>query len=44
MHYWGTREPYVKRNQLLGFVEQIGHDVGSIESILQTYYQAIRIG
>ena len=35
MHYWGTREPYVKRNQLLGFVEQIGHDVESIESILE---------
>ena len=35
MRYWGTRGPYVKRNQLLGFVEQIGHDVESIESILE---------
>ncbi|RGP63854.1 hypothetical protein FLONG3_9748 [Fusarium longipes] len=28
--YWGTRRQYVKRNQLLGFVEEIGHDVESI--------------
>jgi hypothetical protein len=35
MRYWGICGPYVKRNQLLGFVEQIGHDVESIESILE---------
>lgn len=35
MRYWDTRGPYIKRNQLLGFVEQIGHDVESIESILE---------
>ncbi|KAF4487829.1 hypothetical protein FAGAP_11312 [Fusarium agapanthi] len=28
--YWGTRGRYVKRNQLLGFVEEMGHDVESI--------------
>ncbi|KAF4419181.1 hypothetical protein FACUT_11561 [Fusarium acutatum] len=28
--YWGTRSRYVKRNQLLGFVEEMGHDVESI--------------
>lgn len=35
--YWGTQGRYVKKNQLLGFVEQIGHDVSSIatESIME---------
>ena len=28
--YWGTRGRYVKENQLLDFVEEIGHDVKSI--------------
>lgn len=28
--YWGTRGRYVMQNQLLGFVEEIGHDVESI--------------
>ena len=33
--YWGTRGRYVKKNQLLGFVEELGQDVESIaESIL----------
>ncbi|KAI7759891.1 hypothetical protein LZL87_010313 [Fusarium oxysporum] len=31
--YWGTRRNYVKRNQLLGFVEEIGHDVESILTV-----------
>ncbi|KAI1777536.1 hypothetical protein F4818DRAFT_438873 [Hypoxylon cercidicola] len=30
--YWGTRGRYVKRNQLLGLVEHIGHDIASIKS------------
>jgi hypothetical protein len=34
--YWGTQGRYVKKNQLLGFVEQIGHDISSIaESIME---------
>jgi HNH endonuclease len=34
--YWGTHGRYVKKNQLLGFVEQIGHDVKSItDSIME---------
>ncbi|KAF4457818.1 hypothetical protein F53441_332 [Fusarium austroafricanum] len=28
--YWGTRRKYVKRNHLLGFVEELGQDVESI--------------
>ncbi|EYB28008.1 hypothetical protein FG05_30291 [Fusarium graminearum] len=28
--YWGTRGKYIKKNQLLGFVEEIGHNVASI--------------
>ncbi|KAI0888328.1 uncharacterized protein GGS22DRAFT_185707 [Annulohypoxylon maeteangense] len=32
--YWGTRGKYVKRNQLLGFVEHLGQDVASISSTL----------
>ncbi|UZP40130.1 hypothetical protein NXS19_007946 [Fusarium pseudograminearum] len=28
--YWRTHGKYVKKNQLLGFVEEIGHDVASI--------------
>ncbi|KAF5981983.1 hypothetical protein FBULB1_4485 [Fusarium bulbicola] len=28
--YWGSRACYVKQNQLLGFVEELGHDVESI--------------
>ncbi|KAI1439733.1 hypothetical protein F5Y02DRAFT_425018 [Annulohypoxylon stygium] len=30
--YWGTRGRYVKRNQLLGFVEYLGQDIESISS------------
>lgn len=34
--YWGTHGRYVRKNQLLGFVEQIGHDVKSIaDSIME---------
>ena len=34
--YWGTHGKYVKRNMLLGFVQEIGHDVSSIaESIME---------
>ncbi|KAI1095613.1 hypothetical protein F5B19DRAFT_489272 [Rostrohypoxylon terebratum] len=32
--YWGTRGKYVNKNQLLGFVEHLGHDVASISSTL----------
>jgi hypothetical protein len=28
--YWGTRGRYVKKNMLLGFIQEIGHDVESI--------------
>lgn len=28
--YWGTRGRYVKENQLLGFIEELGQDVNSI--------------
>lgn len=28
--YWGSRACYVKQNQLLGFIEEVGHDVESI--------------
>jgi hypothetical protein len=36
IRYWGTRGRYVKRNQLLGFIDQIGHDADSIpESLLE---------
>ncbi|KAI0892438.1 hypothetical protein F4806DRAFT_239554 [Annulohypoxylon nitens] len=30
--YWGTRGRYVKRNQLLGLMEHLGQDIGSISS------------
>lgn len=30
VRYWGTYKRYVKRNQLLGFIEELGHDVDSI--------------
>ncbi|KAI1400229.1 hypothetical protein F4819DRAFT_380121 [Hypoxylon fuscum] len=30
--YWGTRGKYVKRNQLLGFVEHLGQDIENISS------------
>ncbi|KAK0734035.1 hypothetical protein B0T26DRAFT_633459, partial [Lasiosphaeria miniovina] len=34
--YWGTHGRYVKKNILLGFVNEIGHDVSSIaESIME---------
>ncbi|KAK0727589.1 hypothetical protein B0T26DRAFT_695111, partial [Lasiosphaeria miniovina] len=34
--YWGTHGRYVKKNMLLGFVKEIGHDVSSIaESIME---------
>ncbi|KAK3358196.1 hypothetical protein B0T25DRAFT_517471 [Lasiosphaeria hispida] len=34
--YWGTHGKYVKKNMLLGFVQELGHDVGSIaESIME---------
>jgi len=34
--YWGTHGKYVKKNILLGFVQEIGHDVSSIaESIME---------
>ncbi|KAI1453768.1 hypothetical protein F4805DRAFT_358629 [Annulohypoxylon moriforme] len=35
--YWGTRRRYVKRNQLLGFVEHLGHAIECISgsSILE---------
>ncbi|KAK3365034.1 hypothetical protein B0T24DRAFT_560705 [Lasiosphaeria ovina] len=33
--YWGTHGKYVKKNMLLGFVQELGHDVSSIaESIM----------
>lgn len=33
--YWGTRGKYVKKNMLLGFIQELGHDVNSIdESIM----------
>ncbi len=28
--YWGTRGKYVRENQLLGFIEELGQDVNSI--------------
>ncbi|KAF4333440.1 hypothetical protein FBEOM_12755 [Fusarium beomiforme] len=28
--YWGSRGSYVKQNQILGFVEELGHEVESI--------------
>ncbi|KAM0345094.1 hypothetical protein ACHAPU_006980 [Fusarium lateritium] len=28
--YWGTRRSYVKRNQIRGFIEELGQDVASI--------------
>ncbi|KAF4976145.1 hypothetical protein FZEAL_7164 [Fusarium zealandicum] len=31
--YWGSRGNYVKENQLLGFVEELGQDVESILSV-----------
>ena len=30
VRYWGSRGPYVKKNMLLGFVEELGQDVDSI--------------
>jgi hypothetical protein len=34
--YWGTHGKYVKKNMLLGFVQELGHDVSSIaESIME---------
>jgi hypothetical protein len=34
--YWGTRGRYVKKNQILGFIEELGQDVESIaETILE---------
>ncbi|KAI2463913.1 hypothetical protein F4781DRAFT_97731 [Annulohypoxylon bovei var. microspora] len=30
--YWGTRGRYVKKNQLLGFIEHVGQDISSIRS------------
>ncbi|KAI1207460.1 uncharacterized protein F4807DRAFT_462613 [Annulohypoxylon truncatum] len=30
--YWGTRGRYIKRDQLLGFVEHLGQDIESISS------------
>ena len=30
VRYWGTHKRYVKRNQLLGFIEELGHDVDNI--------------
>ena len=30
VRYWGTHKRFVKRNQLLGFVEELGYDVDSI--------------
>jgi len=34
--FWGTHGKYVKKNILLGFVQEIGHDVSSIaESIME---------
>lgn len=34
--FWGTHGKYVKRNMLLGFVNEIGHDVKSIaDSIMK---------
>ncbi|KAK0720676.1 hypothetical protein B0H67DRAFT_643900 [Lasiosphaeris hirsuta] len=34
--FWGTHGKYVKKNMLLGFVQEIGHDVSSIaESIME---------